>query len=67
MWAGQGFGLVKKIQPAAGIVREIAAPRIVLGKNLANLLGKALVAGLRPRLVIAFSQLLQIGARASFR
>jgi hypothetical protein len=39
----------------------------VLGKNLANLLGKALVAGRRPRLVIAFLQLRQIGARASFR
>ena len=25
MWAGQGVGLVKKIQPAADIVREIDA------------------------------------------
>ncbi|MEJ1935986.1 hypothetical protein WDZ92_37815 [Nostoc sp. NIES-2111] len=37
MWAGQGVGLVRKVQPAAGIVREIAdEARVVLARLGSN-------------------------------
>jgi len=37
MWAGQGVGLVKKVQPAANIVREIDAEAQSVLKRLAKL------------------------------
>ena len=37
MWAGQGVGLVKKVQPAADIVREIDAEAQSVLKRLAKL------------------------------
>ena len=40
MWAGQSVGLVKKVQPAAEIVREISEGAETILRRLANGLGQ---------------------------